>query len=194
VSFSVYRQNQPMVTMSHSELLEASDQVEDIHMVTLLKNPNQRGPVLIGLDGIPSIAKKQEASDEEFSYEELYDRAVSYKDFRRMLKHGVWNLEELPPSTYRIEAEFVIDQPFDIVLYVKADTAGHVPRDIVQLLQDWPDGEPPPLAVEITERIITQLQGQPPPRLEFRIRDVQSIADEADLALPQDQHWKISDD
>ena len=199
--FAVYRQRRDMITMSPGEVVRNADTPEDVRMTTLVLRPDQPDPVLLGLDGHPSIVKRYEEGDEELTFEQLYDRALTLADYHRMREHRVSRKADLPPGTYRVEVELAIPRTFDFVVYVKADAAGHVPRRIFELLHQTPssaldatgqesEAEDSSFLVTITRAVANELMGHLP-EFHYAVRDTHNVA--AELALPQDQDWKLGD-
>ena len=193
--FAVYRQRRDMIIMSHSEVIRNADTHDDVVMTTPLLRRDQPDPILLGLDGHTSIVKRYEEGDEELSFEQLYDRALTLADYHRMREHGVSRKADLPPGTYRVEIELAIPRTFDFVVYVKADAAGHVPRRIFELFCETPsspldaiaqgsEGEDSSFLATITRAIANELMGHPP-EYHYTVRDTNSVP--AEVALAQDQ-------
>ena len=67
-------------------------------------------PTIVGLEGGTAVIKPLEPGDEAFSFESLYDTAVSAHEFERLKRHKVQSPDEMKPRLY--ETSLVLDVAF----------------------------------------------------------------------------------
>jgi hypothetical protein len=97
---SVYRQGRTRSQLDHLACIDMAATAEDSDLITFaLLNAK---PTIVGLEGGTAVIKPLEAGDEAFTFETLYDTAVSAHDFDRLKRHQVRSPDELKPRLYEL--------------------------------------------------------------------------------------------
>ncbi len=105
---SVYRQGRPRSQLDHLACMDMAASAVDLDLITFSFINGK--PVIAGLEGATAVIKPLEAGDEAFTFETLYDTAVSQHDFERLQRHQVQSPSELKPRLY--ETSLVLDVGF----------------------------------------------------------------------------------
>jgi hypothetical protein len=102
---SVFRQGRTRSQLDHLACIDLAASSADVDLITFSFLNNK--PALVGLNGAQAVVKPEEPGDEAYSFETLYDTAVSQHVFARLQRHGVQSPDELKPRLY--EAWLTID-------------------------------------------------------------------------------------
>ena len=73
---------------------------DDINMITWSLGSNRAA--LVGLGEATSIVKPLEDGDDKLSFDDLFDSALSMREYRRLKEHGVADTSELKDKLYRV--------------------------------------------------------------------------------------------
>ena len=95
---SVYRQGRTRSQLDHLACMDMAASAVDLDLITFSFINGK--PVIAGLEGATAVIKPLEPGDEAFTFETLYDIALSQHDFERLKRHQVQSPNELKPRLY----------------------------------------------------------------------------------------------
>ena len=96
---SAYRQAEPMLAIEHAACIEGATTEQDVELIMMALTCEK--PALIGLNGHSTIIKPAVDGDEAFSFEALYDVALTQADMQRMQRANVSSPDEIPLEVLR---------------------------------------------------------------------------------------------
>jgi hypothetical protein len=135
VSMSIYRAREARAVWDQRVVLLAT-QKEDIPLVRIALETGK--PVLVGLDGIPTIVKPQGDGDEKQRFESLFDDALTGVDLQKMQDANVSHPDQIPLVPYRVELRVVCDFDTRIVLALLAKNVGEIRPTVRDLMNQEP--------------------------------------------------------
>jgi hypothetical protein len=103
---TVLRQGQPTKQLDHLACVDIAIDSEAAEMI--LHANNQQTAVLVGTELGEVIIKPAEASDATVRFEDLYDTAVSIREYRKMVRLRLSSTEQFPPIPF--EAEILMSE------------------------------------------------------------------------------------
>jgi hypothetical protein len=151
---TVLRQAQAPQSLEHRDLAKLAIDNEAVSMILFARELGK--PTLVGLAGGQAIVKPQEAGDEGYSFEGLFDTAITIKEYRAMTEHGVTSVEEIPLSAYEVVIAVQTEEAPHLKVRLKAKSDVDVLSRLKRLVNENTE-----FREELVSRLVRQMLESP---------------------------------
>jgi hypothetical protein len=179
---TVLRQAQALQSLEHRDLAKLAIDNEAVSMILFARELGK--PTLVGLAGGQAIVKPREAGDEGYSFESLFDTAITIKEYRAMTEHEVTSVEEIPLSVYEVVIAVQVEETPQLKVRLNAKSDVDVHSRLKRLVNGNPE-----FREELIRRLITQVLDAPNVTILYG-----SAYRSRDAAEPGAPDWGFMDD